>query len=500
MLPVGETTYTNIARIHIHKRMFKEQRGQLIMQMTGKLKSILTPVLNFEDLGIPVGLVQDLIFRLLYNEGDVSVARFTEILGLHSRVVDDLLSRMKQEHFVEIKKAGSIGSLSFIYGLTEAGTKRAKAAFERSQYVGRVPVSLEAYAEAIMAQTTQQQRITPGQMQRALNHLILPDNFHRRIGPAVNSGTSLFLYGPPGNGKTTIAEAIRDLLIKDSPIWLPDAITVGGQIIRVFDPLVHVPLNNHDMALHTSALDKTSASKLKIDHRWRLFERPAVMVGGELTMEALDLRYEPIAKVYEAPLQLKANGGMFLIDDFGRQQISPQELLNRWIVPLESGIDFLRLESGQNLEVPFRQLIVFSTNLDPMQLVDGAFLRRIQMKVEVAGPDEKLFYQIFVQVCKQYKVPFDKKSFIHLLQKWYRAGNRVMQAVHPRDIVKTVIAICDYESAQPQLTPALIDEACASYFVDGNMSATMPDMPLNGHRNGTAVSHNAPQIAMAGTP
>lgn len=450
------------------------------MSMAHKLSEILAPVMKVEELGVPLGLVQDLAFRLLYNEAAVSVARFAEVLGLHVRVVDDVLARLKQEHLVEVLKAGSIGSLSFVYGLTEKGTKRARAALEKSQYVGRVPIPLNVYSEAIRLQSDRSMRVTPSQVKRALGHLVLPDNFHRRIGPAVNAGSSLFLYGPPGNGKTTIAEAIKELLTKDSPIWLPDAITVSGQIIRVYDPLVHVPISEDEIPQHTSTLATSGATnKLKIDYRWRLFARPGVMVGGELTMDSLNLRYEPIAKVYEAPLQLKANGGMFLIDDFGRQQISPQELLNRWIVPLESGIDFLRLQSGQSLEVPFNQLIVFSTNLDPMQLVDGAFLRRIQMKVEVGGPDEKLFYQIFILSCKAYNIPFDKKSFIHLLQKWYRGPGRVMQAVHPRDIVKTVIAICDYENMTPRLTSELVDEACASYFVDGNMAATLADQPAN---------------------
>jgi Mg-chelatase subunit ChlI len=189
------------------------------------------------------------------------------------------------------------------------------------------------------------------------------------------------------------------------------------------------------------------------------------MVGGELKMDALDLRFEPIAKFYEAPLQLKANGGMFLIDDFGRQQMPPQDLLNRWIVPLESGVDFLRLTSGQTIEIPFRQLIVFSTNLDPADLVDDAFLRRIQMKVEVTEPDEKLYYQIFQIVCRGQEIEFDQQSFIYLLQNWYRKPKRAMQAVHPRDIIKIVVSICEYEGAPRHLSPELVDEACLSYFV-----------------------------------
>jgi predicted ATPase with chaperone activity len=436
-------------------------------KLKGELGKILSPIMDVDGLGIPIGLIQDTIFRILFNEGEADVARLAQLLGLHARLLDQMLSQMKQEHLVEITRTGALGSLSFTYSLTDAGTKRARDAFERSQYIGRMPVSLESYNSALLLQTETTHQITPAKVREAISHLILPENFHRRIGPAVNAGSSLFLYGPPGNGKTTISEAIAAMLASGHPIWLPESITVGGQIVRIFDPLVHIALPEEKVAEHLAAMSEESATrKIQIDNRWRLFERPAVMVGGELRMEALELRYSPTSKLYEAPLQLKANGGMFLIDDFGRQQLSPQELLNRWIVPLESGIDFLRLQSGQSLEVPFRQLIVFSTNLDPNELVDGAFLRRIQMKVEVGGPDERMFFQIFQKICQDYEVPFDKKSFVHLLQKWYREPKRVMQSVHPRDVVKTIVSICDYEGITPHMTPELIDEACISYFVN----------------------------------
>ncbi len=425
------------------------------------IKEIIAMPSSAEELGIPINLVSDLVYRMLFNEGDVSVSRFTEIIRVHPQVLDDMLARMQQEHLVEVARTGSIGRLSYTYRLTEEGTKRARDSMERSLYVGPAPIDVEVYKQAIIAQTSATLKITPTQVRKALSHLILPEKFDRRIGPAVNTGSSLFLYGPPGNGKTTVAEAIAKMISGASPIWIPYAITTGGQIIQVVDPLIHIPAGDFAVKQETANL-----GRIKADRRWGLFERPAVMVGGELKMDALDLRFEPFAKFYEAPLQLKANGGMFLIDDFGRQQMSPQQLLNRWIVPLESRIDFLRLQSGQTIEAPFRQLLVFSTNLDPEQLVDDAFLRRIQMKVGIFSPDEKMFFQIFKVMSESLKVPFDKNGFMYLLQKWYREPGRTMQAVHPRDILKIIVSICNYEGTVPTLTPELIDEAGSSYFVD----------------------------------
>lgn len=415
------------------------------------MAELLEPAHSLDDIDLKQNMITDILLRLTYNEGEVSVTRAEEVMKLPYRILDELLAWMQQEHLVEVSKAvGSLGRRGYVYSLTDSGRSRAREALERTLYVGPAPVPLEKYSKSVLAQAKIKQ-LSRDQVQQALNHLILPQDFDRKIGPAVNAGSSLFLYGPPGNGKTTIAESIAELLGDGEPIWIPYAVTVGGAIIQIYDSLVH-KLSDEERG--------------NTDNRWGLFQRPSVMVGGELTMEHLDLRYEPVAKFYEAPLQMKANGGMFLIDDFGRQQLSPTELLNRWIVPLETRIDFLRLNSGQTFEIPFKQLLVFSTNLDPDDLVDGAFLRRIQLKVGVFGPDEKMFYQIFTNQAQALGFPnVDRESFLYFLNEWYRKTGKPLQSVHPRDILKAVKLLCEYSGEPLRMSPQLIEEACNGYFV-----------------------------------
>jgi predicted ATPase with chaperone activity len=370
-------------------------------------------------------------------------------------VVSVVLEFLRREKLCEVRSASGRGGFSestYEYVLTSRGRSMAQDALERGQYTGAAPVPLSAYVEAIRAQGLRDITVHQRQLRHALAHLVFAESTFEQIGPAINSGRSIFLFGPPGNGKTSIAEAIGSLLM-EGDMYIPYAIEVEGQIIKLFDDV------NHEV------VEKNEESQ-RVDDRWVMIRRPFIVVGGELTLEGLDLVYNSDYKYYEAPYQVKANGGIFLIDDFGRQTVRPTDLLNRWIVPLEKRVDFMTLHTGRKFEVPFEVLIVFSTNLEPQELVDEAFLRRIRHKIEVKNPDWDEYAEIFRRVAKGKNVQFSESSLAYLIKEHYIKPKRPPRACHARDLLDQIVDVARYLSIPPTLSKELIDRAAESYFVD----------------------------------
>jgi predicted ATPase with chaperone activity len=368
---------------------------------------------------------------------------------------------LKEEEYVDITGAdGGFFERSFQYIVTARGRNKVHEVLNRGQYAGPAPVPFDAYIDAVNRHSVGSMVIDQSMLREAFSDLVLNPNVLDQIGPAANSARSLFLYGPPGNGKTTIAEGLARTL--QGNVLIPYAIEVDGQIIKVFDPLNHHPVPPPPQI---TTDDSLSPLQPRTDNRWVMCKRPIVVVGGELLLQQLELIFDPVAKVYEAPYQMKANGGIFLIDDFGRQHCRPHDLLNRWIVPLERKQDYLALQTGKKLQVPFDVLIVFSTNLDPKQLVDDAFLRRIRHKIEIPNPSPNEFREIFRRVCQGKGIPYSDDGLRYLLQEHYLKVNRELRGCHPRDICEQVLDEAKYRSIAPDLSKELIDRACAAYFV-----------------------------------
>ena len=415
---------------------------------------------SIEDTGLNLGFITDLVIKVLYFAGYISGYEIADRIKLpFLGVVDQGLDFLKREQMCEVRGTGGLGEGSFQYTITSKGAAKAREVLERTTYVGPAPVPLNVYNKAIKDQSIKGITVRPRSMRQALAHLVLAERTFDRIGPAINSGKSLFLYGPPGNGKTTIAEAIGRMML-GREMLMPYAIEVDGEIIKVFDEV------NHELIEQASAVPGANSTRRIPDARWLRVRRPAIMAGGELTLKNLDLIWNEGARYYEAPHQMKANGGMFLIDDFGRQQVRPRDLLNRWIVPLEKKVDFLTLHTGRKIEVPFEVLIVFSTNMDPKDLVDEAFLRRIPHKIEAVDPTPEEFREIFQRACKAMGVPYDERGLVYLMQEHYVKAKRKLRAVHPRDILAQLQDLAVYFGVEPRLTKDLIDRAASAYFVD----------------------------------
>jgi hypothetical protein len=415
-----------------------------------------------QDTGLSTDQVEQLLVKTLYG-GEATGLVLSDRLRLPFTMIEPLIERLRAEQLIEVRGSAGTGSATYRYALTDGGRDRGRQYLDFSQYVGPCPVSLEAYLAQMRSLAAARGYIDRERLRQGFSHLIISDQVLEQLGPAVNAGKAVFLYGPPGNGKTVIAEGLGRALGGD--MYMPHAIDVDGHTLTMFDPI------NHE-SLESEADPSSIVSIAPRDRRWVRIRRPVVMVGGELTLEMLDLTFNPMTKFYEAPIQLKANGGVFLVDDFGRQRIRPQELLNRWIVPLESRIDYLTLHTGKKFQVPFDVLIVFATNLDPASLADEAFLRRIPYKIPIVDPTTDEFTRIFDLNCRRRNLRFHQVMVAYLQRRHYGPANRPLRSCHPRDILDQVTALCRYRGIEPAITRELLDAACAAYFVDGMRNET----------------------------
>jgi hypothetical protein len=418
-----------------------------------------TPPKTLDETGLGMVTLRDILLKTMFRMNLELCSDIARTIALPVPLTQELIDICRSQRLVE--STGTLHANSgneMGYRLADAGKARALDALSQSEYYGAVPVPLAQYKDQVKRQSIRNVQMTRDQLTRAMGHLILPPALLDHLGPAVGSGRSILMYGPPGNGKSSISNGIRDAY--GDKIYVPRAIEYAGQVITVYDPIVH-------SAAEASVDDPNMLrrSSNRFDNRYVLCERPTVITGGELSLDMLDLTYNPTARTYSASLQLKATGGVFIIDDLGRQQEPPQKIVNRWIVPLEEGKDILALQSGEKFEVPFDTLVIFSTNFHPNEIFDKAALRRIFFKIKIDGPNQENYLKIFAMVAKKKKMPLDEKALIHLLKTKYPTINNTFANYQPVFLIDQMIAICNFEGIPYQMTPDLIDRAWANMFV-----------------------------------
>jgi predicted ATPase with chaperone activity len=425
---------------------------------------------NLKQTGLSVGFLNDLILRTLYAQGGLLGLDLARLLCLPFKVIEESLGFLKQEKCIEILGGDLIGRISYRFNLTDVGRRRAQEAMKMCAYVGPAPVPLEDYVEQVYRQAVTAINVTPEALKASFGHLVIPDELLNAIGPAIVSGKSVFVYGPPGNGKTAMATAVGNFMnTSGGEIFVPYAFIAENNIITVYDSAVHERSDGggDDVLEDNEATIRRLLNTGTVDPRWVRVRRPVIITGGELSLAMLDLRYSDTSNFYQAPLHVKANGGVFLVDDFGRQLCSPKELLNRWIVPLENRVDHMQLASGQKFQVPFEQLTIFSTNLDPKDLVDDAFLRRMRHKVEIRAPHRDVFEKIFNNMVRKLGMNPSPESIDFLYEQYYTRG-RPTRASDARDLLETVQSICRFRRIPIQLTRDLLADAAASFIREFN--------------------------------
>ena len=404
-----------------------------------------SPVEGAESTGLEFGFLTDLTLKTVYSDTNCSTERVAEKLKLPMSVVEPILQHLYREKLLEIR--GSIGFENHRYSLLDRGWDRVHRMLEQSGYIGPAPVSLSAYSAMIANQQAQSPPVSPDMVRRALSHLVLPESTIQTLGVVANSRRSILISGPAGTGKTSIAKALHTA--QEGEIWIPYAIEVDGQIIKIFDSHTHKPVDPQPTRRH--------------DQRWVKIERPVIVVGGELTIEATDLTYSKGNRYYDAPFQMKSNCGTLVIDDFGRQRVDPHELLNRWIIPLEGHVDYLTFHTGKKIQVPFEQTLVIATNLEPKDLADPAFLRRMGYRLRVDLPTRSAYAEIFRSYVERKRLVY-RPEVVDLLLDLYDRNHMPLRSCEPRDLVERCLDICRYEDRLLEVTPELMRIAWNNYF------------------------------------
>jgi predicted ATPase with chaperone activity len=418
------------------------------VSQTAKVISMPRPD-SVADLEIRRSFLEDLALKILYLTGPLSIIELADRLQLSYRATDELYRRIRDGQLCEVASVAKNGPQMTI---TMQGRSRALELLSLNQYTGPAPVSLSSYVHQVRQQSVRKSAVHPPDVQRAFAHMVLDPKTLAQVGTALNSGTSIFLYGPTGSGKTTIAETLTKVFAADK-VWIPYAVEVDGEVIAVYDPVIHKKVD-------VAAADVA-------DRRWVLCQRPTVLVGGELTIEMLDLQFNSIAKFYEGPMQMKANNGVLIIDDFGRQRLRPEELLNRWVVPLDRHIDFLSLAGGKKIEMPFEMFVVFATNMSPSKLVDAAFLRRIQTKIRIGNISGAQFHEIFRRLADGAKLQYDRRVVDELIHVIKDSLHEPLRACQPRDILNQIHWSAKYEGVPLKIDPVTIQRAVDAYFLPG---------------------------------
>lgn len=413
---------------------------------------------SIEDTGVPQTMVEQLIMKFLYFRGELLGRELASLLGVDFSLIDELLETLKRSHAVGVKKSLGMGNSSGIFALTEAGRATTREHLENNQYTGPIPVPLYQYIDVVKRQRLAKDWLNPETLKQAFSHLVVERDILEKIGPAVNSNKSFLIYGQPGNGKTALAEAL--FRVETSPIFMPYAIECQGNIIQVYDPIYHQKIEDSGPSILSMGDDPG------YDRRWFRCKRPFIVTGGELTLDMLDLTYNAVSKVYDAPFQVKSNNGIYLIDDFGRQKASPAEILNRWIVPMERHIDYLSFISGGKMTVPFEAFLIFSTNLNPAQLGDEAFLRRIQYKMFLRSPHKPEFLEIFHRNVASSGLECPPGLAEDFVERHYVQGGQKFRRCHPRDVITHALDIINFEARPKVLTGDILDNAFGSCFVE----------------------------------